>query len=79
MRTPTNKKEIVTKVSEIEFQAALAAFQEIQNSDIPGACDEDDSVRSAKAYWGIGTMKSFDVTVSEEKPTMMKRLRAYFA
>lgn len=81
MRTAelANTKPIVIKVSEIEFQAALAAYQEIVQSEIPGACDEDDSVAAARAYWNLGNTDCKAKVVTTRKTTIMSRVKSFFA
>lgn len=68
-----------TNVSEYEFQAALAAFNEIHNDEMPGAVDEDESFAAARAYWITG--KSFNTVVetATTKPSFMDKVKAFFA
>lgn len=78
MRTLTNTKEIVVKVSEVEFQAALAAYMENMNAECPGEYDFDETHELTKAYWGIGEKPEFKELVAV-KPTIMNRVKAFFA
>lgn len=66
-----NSKKIITKVSETEFQAALAAYTEINQSEFPGEHDEDESFAAANAYWGVGK--------AVEKQTFITKVKAFFA
>jgi hypothetical protein len=68
-----------TNVSEYEFQAALAAFNEIQNDEMPGAVDEDESFAGARAYWMSGESFSNVVETATTKATFMDKVKAFFA
>ena len=78
MRTLTNTKEIVVKVSEIEFEAALSAYRDIMSADCPGEYDFDETLALSNAYYGIGENPEFKEMVSV-KPTIMNRVKAFFA
>ena len=72
----TNSKKIVVKVSEAEFQAALAAYTEINQSEFPGEHDEDESFAAANTYWGV--RKSVGVQAAG-KQSFMTKVKAFFA
>lgn len=67
-----------TNVSEYEFQAALAAFNEIHSDELPGSVDEDASIAAAKAYWFTGNSINSAVEATAT-PSFMDKVKAFFA
>lgn len=70
----------VKPVSENEFQAALAAYTDNMNSEIPAEDELEDTLVLTNKYWGVGQDEEvvFVAKNSKDKTSMIEKLKSIF-